>query len=1020
MSPGGRDHPSPRPPPAISPRARGLALAAALVASGAGCDRPRTQIVVRIQAKADTWASVHSVHVFAGRDGAAPIVSRCFESDDQRTDHAREVGLLPRDPDVAQPVRIVVGMYGGHCVDAGAPQARRCSSRRRWVAFERERTTLVVLPFTWRCMIVACPQGQTCQDDPRGSACVPIQRASLPDYVAVADAAPAAGDLADAADRTDEGADALDAMDATPDADALEASGDRPAGGCRDNTDCGSDAFGNRVCDTATGRCVACTPADRSACAAGQYCTPANRCEPGCALAADCARDGGALRCNTDAHVCDGCTRDDDCPAGQICGAMTTTCIPGCNAEHACPAGQLCCAGACLRVQTDERNCGACGRACSLPNATASCLSSACRVAACGAGFGDCNATAADGCEVALATSLAHCGRCGNACPTPANASPTCAGGACGFTCNAGFADCDVNSANGCEVNLATSAANCGRCGVACPARANSAPACAAGMCGITCAAGFDDCDGDPANGCEALDTPANCGRCGNACAGASALCSTSAGAAACTAACAAGLTRCGSTCTNLQSDVTDCGACGAPCPAANAAPACAAGRCAFTCNPGFADCDMNAANGCEADVGTAANCGACGRACSPGPNQTAACAAGACTLACAAGFADCDGDAANGCEVDTRTTPAHCGACRAACAVANGTPACRAGRCEVASCAAGFADCDTSAANGCETSTATSAAHCGACGVACSMTTQACAGGRCVEARSCAGRSEPGCGLIALAGGEFTMGEVAEGALLSARPLQTRITVAPFVLDATEVTVGRFRRFWADGHPAPTGPVAYPVGMVTPGAVTAPTFERSSACYWQLATEVPPSLASALDAHPINCVDWYTALAFCAWDGGRLPTEAEWEYAARGQFGDDRPFPWGTDLPTGASGVACTHAQWNDCPGEDGVGTRRVASFDATAGIFDLAGNVGEWTADVYAAYDDPRCWARSPRADPLCADGPSEVHTGRGGTWGSSSVPTSLRGSSRYSLPATMRSSLYGFRCARTASAP
>jgi hypothetical protein len=85
------------------------------------------------------------------------------------------------------------------------------------------------------------------------------------------------------------------------------------------------------------------------------------------------------------------------------------------------------------------------------------------------------------------------------------------------------------------------------------------------------------------------------------------------------------------------------------------------------------------------------AHCGACGRTCPASANATATCAAGACGLTCAAGFADCDGDASNGCEVDTRASVSHCGACGRACAIAHAVTRCAAGACGLASCEAGY-----------------------------------------------------------------------------------------------------------------------------------------------------------------------------------------------------------------------------------------------------------------------------------------------------------------------------------------
>ena len=91
------------------------------------------------------------------------------------------------------------------------------------------------------------------------------------------------------------------------------------------------------------------------------------------------------------------------------------------------------------------------------------------------------------------------------------------------------------------------------------------------------------------------------------------------------------------------------------------------------------------------------------------------------------------------------------------------------------------------------------------------------------------------------------------------------------------------------------------------------------------------------------------------------------------------------------------------------------MAQFANTAGFFDLAGNVWEWTADTFAAYSDPGCWGGRARVDPYCAHGTSSYPAIRGGSWFSDSI-TLLRAASRDDayMPAT-RSAILGFRCAR-----
>ncbi len=122
---------------------------------------------------------------------------------------------------------------------------------------------------------------------------------------------------------------------------------------------------------------------------------------------------------------------------------------------------------------------------------------------------------------------------------------------------------------------------------------------------------------------------------------------------------------------TYLRSNRTHCGACGNLCVSpANAAAICNGGVCSSLCSPGFGNCDGDLANGCETNTNTtAAHCGACGRGCTTWPFTVPACASGACLLVCASDRANCDGQEGNGCEVDTRTSATHCGGCGRACA---------------------------------------------------------------------------------------------------------------------------------------------------------------------------------------------------------------------------------------------------------------------------------------------------------------------------------------------------------------
>ncbi len=233
-----------------------------------------------------------------------------------------------------------------------------------------------------------------------------------------------------------------------------------------------------------------------------------------------------------------------------------------------------------------------------------------------------------------------------------------------------------------------------------------------------------------------------------------------------------------------------------------------------------------------------------------------------------------------------------NCGACGRPCpAVINATPTCTGGACGIA-CTAGTGDCDGNASNGCETSFATRVEHCGRCGNAC-LAGQSCVSGACqaptspLAQRSCATMGTPGCGMVSISGGTFTMGEASMA--YNASPVQPDTTVGNFAIDAYEVTVARFRAFVAAGRPAPTGPVMYRGrAMAFEGTVNTDSELNGSS-----SANYP---RSDRENHPINYVNWATAQAFCVWDGGRLPTQVEWEFAARGM--DGRPFPWGIEAP--------------------------------------------------------------------------------------------------------------------------
>lgn len=291
-----------------------------------------------------------------------------------------------------------------------------------------------------------------------------------------------------------------------------------------------------------------------------------------------------------------------------------------------------------------------------------------------------------------------------------------------------------------------------------------------------------------------------------------------------------------------------------------------------------------------------------------------------------------------------------------------------------------------------------------------------------------CAGESC--CASVTLPGGSFMMGrgEAAsssdyyprgEGDELPEHP----VTVSSFALDKYEVTVGRFREFvrgYTGAPPAP-GAGAHPrianSGWQASWNSSLPALADELASGGSLCPEGSITWTDSPGANetkPINCVSWTVAFAFCAWDGGRLPTEAEWEYAAAGGV-RNRLFPWGNQSPgtdTERAVYGCRYGSFGDC---DATKIAPVGSAPAGNGLWghaDLAGNVYEWVLDAYGGD-----WFEGGGASCQdCADTrwsqPFRVRRGGGFAY----WEEDLRAASRPVRDVLTRSVNEGFRCART----
>ncbi|MSP61038.1 MAG: hypothetical protein EXR72_11975 [Myxococcales bacterium] len=368
------------------------------------------------------------------------------------------------------------------------------------------------------------------------------------------------------------------------------------------------------VCDPQSGTCVACTP-QKDVCPVGEYCEAAKggfQCVAGCKADGDCPADGGVGKVACCAHQCVDLVGD-----AKNCGKCGTACA------------QACCAGACVDVSKDPLHCGGCGKPCpngQMNHALIACVQSQCAINACIGGYTDCDKDASNGCEANLQGDPLNCGQCGNFCNV-ANGMGACSNGCKIQSCYAGFADCNKNAVDGCEVTVTKDPQNCGSCGKVCPAPPNALASCFGGGCAVGgCSPGFGDCDGNVQNGCERAlaNDPANCGKCGN-----------------------------------------DCGQ------ALNGIAGCMDSLCKLvSCKVPFSDCNMNPVDGCEVNIQTdPAHCAGCGKGCLKPAHGVAGCANGTCGFGgCNAGFGNCNGNANDGCEVNLMADAAHCGKCGMPC----------------------------------------------------------------------------------------------------------------------------------------------------------------------------------------------------------------------------------------------------------------------------------------------------------------------------------------------------------------
>lgn len=321
--------------------------------------------------------------------------------------------------------------------------------------------------------------------------------------------------------------------------------------------------------------------------------------------------------------------------------------------------------------------------------------------------------------------------------------------------------------------------------------------------------------------------------------------------------------------------------------------------------------------------------------------------------------------------------------------------------------------------------------------------------------------------GMVMIPGGKFTMGTDSEQAFPNERPAH-RVSVSPFLLDAKPVTNAEFAKFveatayvtvaerpidWeVMKTQVPPGTPKPPDETLQPGSLVfhptgGPVDLRDMSQWWKWTTgaswrhpEGPGSTVEGRENHPVVQVAFEDAQAYAKWAGKRLPTEAEWEFAARGGL-ENKRYPWGDEENPGGEFML---NRWtgnfpyrND--GADGfVGVAPAASFPPNGyGLYDMAGNVWNWCSDIYRADTFAARAGNAPAccdpAGPQSAAGETEVlgdpspalvpgaerRVVKGGSFlCHPDYCESYRPSARRGTPPDTGSSHVGFRCAKDAA--
>ena len=826
------------------------------------------------------------------------------------------------------------------------------------------------------------------------------------------------------------------------------------AGGCTLNSDCDSPlvcAF--RICHTA---CL-----ETRDCPAGERCVASDKPFHVCQLGSEvsCTRNSdchGSQVCGVDNQCRDQCVSDRDCLSGQTCTQATCAdsvelnskgvlepatgdagssglsagipcsynsdctaplicraqiCAEECRADVDCSSGQTCLDSRCVPSSGTSGG-GGLGGASSGSSGGGPGLGGASGTSGTGAASAGTSAAGSSGCMPTTCQAEAkNCGVISDGCGKtldcgPCAAGSTCGGGGIANVCGKGSCspqscasqgkDCGLIS-DGCswllQCGTCTAPATCGGGGTPnqCGCVADNAAACK----GLECGTVLNECG--VAVDCGECSAPETCGGAGKA---------HHCGCQATT--CAAQHKDCG-TIADGCGGTLDCGGC--------ASGACGGGSAPNVCGP--ASCSPVSCTTLQADCGTPSDgcsallsCGTCkGSNTCGGGGKANSC--GCTPTTCTAQNKNC-GVIPDGCG-----STLDCGGCGFGSCGGGGKP--NVCGCEVTkSCASEHKDCGV-ISDGCggllSCGSCASPNICGGGGVANVCAPQAtppsCLGGGQGAGHTCGSSNDDCCSSLIVKGGKFNR---------SNDPAYPGL-VSDFRLDRYEVTVGRFRAFLAAGQGVqPTPPVdwsgaapaiansgwnpAWKNQLATSASALTAKLNNDNDCSsgsgWGLWTATP----AQSDNNPMNCVTWYEAMAFCAWDGGWVPTEEQYNYAQAG--GDQqRGFPW-----TAIASTETVDYSFANFYGQTGAPNYPLAvgskspKGDGRYGQSDLVGNMSTWMLDVW----------NTPYLLTSCSDCAylgtlSSQRVIRGGSWNDGWNSTAYRANREQ----TARDARIGFRCAR-----